>query len=89
MLQRLANQAAGDRRPPGSATPDEAIMALAALPADSRVEAQGTRAYQLPDQHDVDAAGQLLVDLENLSDEAVLAVGGDRAAVLGSTRLCW
>ncbi len=31
-LQRLANQAARDRRPPGSATPDE-VLALAALPA--------------------------------------------------------
>ena len=34
VLQRLANQAATDRRPPGSATPDE-VMALAALPADA------------------------------------------------------
>jgi 2-dehydropantoate 2-reductase len=34
VLQRLANQAARDRRPPGSATPDE-VMALAALPADA------------------------------------------------------
>jgi 2-dehydropantoate 2-reductase len=32
VLQRLANQAARDRRPPGSATPDE-VLALAALPA--------------------------------------------------------
>ncbi len=31
VLQRLANQAARDRRPPGSATPDE-VLALAALP---------------------------------------------------------
>ena len=35
VLQRLANQAARDRRAPGSATPDE-VMALAALPADAR-----------------------------------------------------
>ena len=34
VLQRLANQAARDRRAPGSATPDE-VMALAALPADA------------------------------------------------------
>ena len=34
VLQRLANQAARDRRPPGSATPDE-ILTLAALPADA------------------------------------------------------
>jgi 2-dehydropantoate 2-reductase len=34
VLQRLANQAAMDRRPPGSATPDE-VLALAALPADA------------------------------------------------------
>ena len=34
VLQRLANQAARDRRPPGSATPDE-VLALAALPADA------------------------------------------------------
>jgi 2-dehydropantoate 2-reductase len=34
VLQRLANQAARDRRPPGSATADE-VMALAALPADA------------------------------------------------------
>ena len=34
VLQRLANQAARDRRAPGSATPDE-ILALAALPADA------------------------------------------------------
>jgi len=34
VLQRLANQAARDHRPPGSATPDE-VMALAALPADA------------------------------------------------------
>jgi 2-dehydropantoate 2-reductase len=33
VLQRLANQAARDHRPPGSATPDE-VLALAALPAD-------------------------------------------------------
>jgi len=33
VLQRLANQAARDHLPPGSATPDE-VMALAALPAD-------------------------------------------------------
>ena len=33
VLQQLANQAARDRRAPGSATPDE-ILALAALPAD-------------------------------------------------------
>ena len=32
VLQRLANQAARDRRAPGSATPDE-VLALAALPA--------------------------------------------------------
>jgi 2-dehydropantoate 2-reductase len=32
VLQRLATQAARDRRPPGSATPDE-VLALAALPA--------------------------------------------------------
>jgi 2-dehydropantoate 2-reductase len=32
VLQRLANQAARDRRPPGSATPDE-VLALAALAA--------------------------------------------------------
>ena len=35
VLQRLANQAARDHLPPGSATPDE-VMALAALPADAR-----------------------------------------------------
>jgi 2-dehydropantoate 2-reductase len=34
VLQRLANQAARDRREPGSATPDE-VLALAALPADA------------------------------------------------------
>jgi len=34
VLQRLANQAARERRPPGSATPDE-VLALAALPADA------------------------------------------------------
>jgi 2-dehydropantoate 2-reductase len=34
VLQRLANQAARDHRPPGSATPDE-VLALAALPADA------------------------------------------------------
>jgi 2-dehydropantoate 2-reductase len=34
VLQRLANQAARDRRAPGSATPDE-VLALAALPADA------------------------------------------------------
>jgi 2-dehydropantoate 2-reductase len=34
VLQRLANQAARDRRGPGSATPDE-VLALAALPADA------------------------------------------------------
>jgi 2-dehydropantoate 2-reductase len=34
VLQRLANQAARDRRAPGSATPDE-VLALAALPADT------------------------------------------------------
>jgi 2-dehydropantoate 2-reductase len=34
VLQRLANQAARDRRAPGSVTPDE-VMALAALPADA------------------------------------------------------
>jgi len=32
VLQRLANQAARDRRPPGSATPDE-VLALAGIPA--------------------------------------------------------
>ena len=37
VLQRLANQAARDRRPPGSATPDE-VMALAALPAGAGFE---------------------------------------------------
>src|ERR1700730_11097471 len=37
---------------------------------------------RLSDQDDVDAAGQLLVDLENLSDVAVLPVGGIRASVL-------
>jgi 2-dehydropantoate 2-reductase len=52
VLQRLANQAARDRRPPGSATPDE-VMALAALPADAGSSEPG----RLPDQHDVDAAG--------------------------------
>jgi len=34
VLQRLANQAARDRRAPGSATPDD-VLALAALPADA------------------------------------------------------
>src|SRR6266699_1356364 len=34
VLQRLANQAARDRRAPGSATPDQ-VLALAALPADA------------------------------------------------------
>jgi 2-dehydropantoate 2-reductase len=34
VLQRLANQAARERRAPGSATPDE-VLALAALPADA------------------------------------------------------
>src|SRR3982074_2866483 len=37
---------------------------------------------RLSDQDDVDAAGQLLVDLENLSDVAVLPIGGIRASVL-------
>jgi 2-dehydropantoate 2-reductase len=32
VLQRLANQAARDRRAPGSATPDQ-VLALAALPS--------------------------------------------------------
>src|SRR6266487_1132426 len=41
-----------------------------------------SEADRLPDEHDVDAAGQLLVDLENLSDRAVLPVGGIRASVL-------
>ena len=36
----------------------------------------------LLDQDDVDAAGQFLVDLEDLADEAVLAVGGLRPGVL-------
>jgi hypothetical protein len=36
----------------------------------------------LADENEVDAAGQLLVDLENLLDVAVLPVGGLRAAVL-------
>ena len=35
----------------------------------------------LADQDDVDAAGLLLVDLEDLADVAVHAVGGDRAGV--------
>src|SRR5881397_500395 len=34
------------------------------------------------DQHDVDAAGVFLVDLEDLSDAAVLPVGGIGAGVL-------
>jgi pimeloyl-ACP methyl ester carboxylesterase len=37
---------------------------------------------RLSDEHDMDAAGQLLVDLEDLADGAVLPVGGDRASVL-------
>ena len=36
----------------------------------------------LPDQDDADPPGLLLVDLENLADEAVLPVGGVRAGVL-------
>jgi DNA-binding NarL/FixJ family response regulator len=36
----------------------------------------------MADEDDVDAAGQLLVDLENLSDVAVLPIGGLRASVL-------
>src|SRR5207253_2460717 len=35
----------------------------------------------LSDEDDVDAAGVLLVDLENLSDLAVLAVGGVRPCI--------
>src|SRR5437016_9513497 len=37
---------------------------------------------RLPDEDDVDAAGILLVDLEDLADAAVHPVGGDRAGVL-------
>src|SRR5262249_58302090 len=37
---------------------------------------------RLPDQHDVDAAGKLLVDFHDLAHVAVLPVGGDRAGVL-------
>src|SRR5260370_31595733 len=36
----------------------------------------------LADEDEVDAAGQLLVDLENLPDVAVLPVGGLRAGIL-------
>src|SRR5580658_3732211 len=39
-------------------------------------------AGRLPDQDDVDAAGQLLMDLEDLPDVAVLPVGGLRPGVL-------
>ena len=41
-----------------------------------------SEAGRLPDEDDVDAARQLLVDLEDLADEAVLPVGGLRAGVL-------
>src|SRR5689334_7118082 len=41
-----------------------------------------SEADRLPDEHDVDAARQLLVDLEDLPDRAVLAVGGGRPGVL-------
>src|SRR5262245_16047965 len=41
-----------------------------------------SEADRLPDDDDVDAAGVLLLDLEDLSDAAVHAVGGERAGVL-------
>jgi hypothetical protein len=41
-----------------------------------------SEADQLSDEDDVDAAGPLLVDLEDLPDQAVLPVGGVRASVL-------
>ena len=41
-----------------------------------------SEADRLPDEDDVDASGELLVDLEDLADEAVLSVGGIRPSVL-------
>jgi hypothetical protein len=41
-----------------------------------------SEANRLPDEDDVDAAGQLLVDLENLPHRAVLPVGGLRPGIL-------
>jgi hypothetical protein len=41
-----------------------------------------SEADDLADDDDVDAAGELLVDLQDLPDEAVLAIGGDRPGVL-------
>jgi hypothetical protein len=41
-----------------------------------------SKANDLADEDDVDAARELLVDLEDLADEAVLAVRGDGSGVL-------
>jgi hypothetical protein len=43
--------------------------------------ARGSVADLLADEDDLDAAGQFLVDLEDLPDLAVLPVGGPRAGV--------
>src|SRR3989440_13016317 len=42
----------------------------------------GSEADLLADEDDVDAAGQFLVDLQDLADLTVLPVGGLRAGVL-------
>jgi cell division protein ZapA (FtsZ GTPase activity inhibitor) len=57
-------------------------VAEAFLRVEWRQDLGSSEPDHLPDQDDVDAAGQLLVDLENLSDGAVLPVGGNRASVL-------
>src|SRR5215471_1227709 len=54
----------------------------ASWPGDGRRSGLGvSEADRLADQNDMDAAGQFLVDLQDLPDLAVLPVGGDRAGV--------
>ena len=77
VLQRLAN------RPPGTAGPPGAPRRTRSWPwRRSRPTRGSSEPGRLPDQHDVDAAGQLLVDFDDLAYVAVLSVGGDRAGVL-------
>jgi hypothetical protein len=58
-----------------------AAKSLSASPQLHRAPA-GLEADRLADEHDVDAAGVLLVHLENLANPAVLPIGGVRAGVL-------
>jgi len=50
-------------------------------PSTASLLSSSIRTRHLPDEDDVDAAGQLVVDLQDLPDLAVLPVGGLRAGV--------